>query len=163
MEIRNIDTDVESYVDAKFNFKNAVILPNQTLLLVSDRSSASDVPSNRIYNLYQEHRGDLGLSARKSILLSSIGFHLQLSYKTTVVDTAGNVMLDGPRRSVSWELPETNGAMRYSILRGFGTRAAFDGTPDMANDGTMMSSWIMAESVGSYYGHRDDVGSPRPS
>ena len=114
-----------------------------------------------IYNLYQEHRGDLGLSARKSILLSSIGFHLKLSYKTTTVDTAGNVMLDGPRRSsFNGQLPETNGAMRYSILRGFGTRAAFDGTADMANDGTMMSSWIMAESVGSYYGHRDDVGSP---
>ena len=159
LEIRNIDTDVESYVDAKFDFKNAVILPNQTLLLVSDRSSASDVPSNRVYNLYQQHRNELGLSARKSILLSSVGFHLELRYKTTVVDEAGNVMLDGPRRSVEWALPETGGDMRYSIVRGFGTRA-FDGTADMANDGTMMSSWIMVESVGSYYGHRDDVGSP---
>ena len=159
LEIRNIDTDVESYVDAKFDFENAVILPNQTLLLVSDRSSASDVKSNRVYNLYQRHRNELGLSARKSILLSSVGFHLELRYKTTVVDEAGNVMLDGPRRSVEWALPETGGDMRYSILRGFGTKA-FDGTADMANDGTMASSWIMAQSVGSYYGHRDDVGSP---
>ena len=127
LEIRNIDTDVESYVDAKFEFENAVILPNQTLLLVSDRSSASDVPSNRVYNLYQQHRSDLGLSARKSILLSSVGFHLELRYKTTVVDEAGNVMLDGPRRSVQWALPEMNGEMRYSIIRGFGTMA-FDGT-----------------------------------
>ena len=159
LEIRNIDTDVDSYVDAKFKFKNAVILPNQTLLLVSDRSSASDVQSNRLYNLYQEHRNELGLSARKSILLSSVGFHLELRYKTTVVDEVGNVMVDGPRRSVEWALPETGGEMRHSIVRGFGTRA-FDGTADMANDGTMMSSWIVAESVGSYYGHRDDVGSP---
>ena len=159
LEIRNIDTDVESYVDAKFDFKDAVILPNQTLLLVSDRSSASDVQSNRVYNLYQQHRNELGLSARKSILLSSVGFHLELRYKDTVVDEAGNVMLDGPRRSVMWALPETGGDMRYSITRGFGTMA-FDGTPDDANDGTMASSWITAQSVGSYYGHRDDVGSP---
>ncbi|MDE2827512.1 MAG: lamin tail domain-containing protein, partial [Bacteroidota bacterium] len=160
-EVRNIDTDVESYVDAKFKFDgDAVILPNQTLLLVSDRSSASDVVSNRVYNLYQKHRSDLGLSARKSILLSSEGFHLQINDKDgNLVDEAGNVMLDGPRRSVEWALPESGGDMRHSIVRGFGTRA-FDGTADMANDGTMMSSWIVAESVGSYYGHRDDVGSP---
>ena len=115
LEIRNIDTDVESYVDAKFKFENAVILPNQTLLLVSDRSSASDVPSNRVYNLYQRHRSELGLSARNSILLSSVGFHLELRYKTTVVDEAGNVMLDGPRRSVMWALPEMNGDMRSCV------------------------------------------------
>ncbi len=159
LEIRNIDTDVESYVDAKFKFEGKVILPNQTLLLVSDRSSASDVPSNRIYNLYQRHRSELGLSARKSILLSSIGFHLELRYKTTVVDEVGNVMVDGPRRSVQWALPETGGDMRHSIVRGFGTRD-LDGTADPADDGTMMSSWLMVDSVGSYYGHRDDVGSP---
>ncbi len=161
-EIRNIDTDVESYVDSKFKFDgDAVILPNQTLLLVSDRSSASDVPSNRVYNLYQKHRNAIGLSARKSILLSSVGFYLRLDDKDgNMVDEAGNVMLDGPRRSVEWALPETGGDMRYSILRGFGTRAMYDGTPDDADDGTMESSWHMAQSVGSYYGHRDDVGSP---
>ncbi len=160
LEIRNIDTDVESYVDAKFKFDGAVILPNQTLLLVSDRSSASDVVDNRVYNLYQKHRNDLGLSARKSILLSSVGFHLELRYKTTVVDEVGNVMLDGPRRSIAWELPETGGDVRYSIIRGFGTQAPYDGTRDMANDGTMESSWIMAQSARSHYGHRDDMGSP---
>ena len=161
LEIRNIDTDVESYVDAKFKFDGtSIILPNQTLLLVSDRSSASDVVDNRVYNLYQKHRNDLGLSARKSILLSSVGFHIELRYKTTVVDEAGNVMLDGPRRSVTWALPETGGDVRYSIIRGFGTRAPYDGTRDMANDGTMESSWFMAQSARSHYGHRDDMGSP---
>ena len=161
LEIRNIDTDVESYVDAKFKFDGtSIILPNQTLLLVSDRSSASDVVDNRVYNLYQKHRNDLGLSARKSILLSSVGFHLELRYKTTVVDEVGNVMLDGPRRSIAWALPETGGDVRYSIIRGFGTQAPYDGTRDMANDGTMESSWIMAQSARSHYGHRDDMGSP---
>ena len=160
-EIRNIDTDVESYVDAKFKFDDdAVVLPNQTLLLVSDRSSASDVVENRLYNLYQKHRNDLGLSARKSVLLSSEGFHLTLRDKDgNAVDAAGNVMLDGPRRTVQWALPETGGAMRYSILRGFGT-PAFDGNRDAANDGMMESSWIIAQSARTHYGHRDDMGSP---
>ena len=162
LEIRNIDTDVESYVDSHFKFDaDAVILPNQTLLLVSDRSSASDVPSNRVYNLYQKHRNDIGLSARKSILLSSVGFYLRLDDKDgNMVDEAGNVMLEGPRRTVQWALPETGGEMRYSIIRGFGERAMFDGTPSPADDGVMESSWHVAQSVGSYYGHRDDVGSP---
>ena len=161
-EIRNIDTDVESYVDAKFKFDgDAVILPNQTLLLVSDRSSASDVVANRVYNLYQKHRNDLGLSARKSVLLSSEGFHLALRDKDgNTVDDAGNVMLDGPRRTVMWELHETGGDMRFSIIRSFGTRATYDGNRGIAHDGTLASSWYTAQSVGSYYGHRDDVGSP---
>ena len=161
-EIRNIDTDVESYVDAKFKFDgDAVILPNQTLLLVSDRSSASDVVANRVYNLYQKHRNDLGLSVRKSVLLSSEGFHLALRDKDgNTVDDAGNVMLDGPRRTVMWELHETGGDMRFSIIRSFGTRATYDGNRGIAHDGTLASSWYTAQSVGSYYGHRDDVGSP---
>ena len=162
LEIRNIDTDVESYVDAKFDFKdNAVILPNQTLLLVSDRSSASDVVDNRVYNLYQKHRNELGLDTRRSVLLSSVGFYLRLNNKDgNMVDEAGNVMLEGPRRTVMWELPETGGDVRYSIIRGFGKRAMFDGTPEMADVGTMESAWHVAQSVGSYYGHRDDIGSP---
>ena len=161
-EIRNIDTDVESYVDAKFKFDDdAIILPNQTLLLVSDRSSASDVVENRLYNLYQKHRNDLGLSARKSVLLSSEGFHLTLRDKDgNAVDAAGNVMLDGPRRSVDWALPETGGDVRYSIVRGFGTQAPYDGNRDAANDGMMESSWIIAQSARTHYGHRDDMGSP---
>ena len=168
LEIRNIDTDVESYVDSHFKFDaDAVILPNQPLLLVSDRSSASDVPSNRVYNLYQKHRNDLGLSNRRSILLSSVGFYLELKDKDrNMVDAAGNVMLDGPRRTVMWALPETGGDMRHSILRQFGTRKrANPGDTDYrmhdpADDGTMETSWRASESVGSYYGHRDDVGSP---
>ncbi len=162
LEIRNIDTDVESYVDAKFDFKdNAVILPNQTLLLVSDRSSASDVVDNRVYNLYQKHRNELGLDTRRSVLLSSVGFYLRLNNKDgNMVDEAGNVMLEGPRRTVMWELPETGGDVRYSIIRGFGKRAMFDGTSEMADVGTMESAWHVAQSAGSYYGHRDDIGSP---
>ena len=162
LEIRNIDTDVESYVDSHFKFDgDAVVLPNQTLLLVSDRSSATDVKSNRVYNLFQKHRNELGLSNRRSILLSSVGFYLALKDKDrNIVDTAGNVTLDGPRRTEAWKLPETGDDMRYSILRVSDDRKPYDGTRDMANDGMMESTWKTAKSVGSYYGHRDDVGSP---
>ena len=161
LEIRNIDVDVESYVDSGFKFEeNTIILPNQTLLLVSERSRVSDVPDNRVYNLYQHHRAKLGLSNRKSVLLSSEGFYLALTDKgDNVVDVAGNIMLDGLRRNVVWALPETGGEMRYSVLRQFGTRA-FDGTADDADDGGMQSSWRMSQNVGSYYGHRNDIGTP---
>ena len=161
LEIRNIDVDFESYVDSGFKFEeNTIILPNQTLLLVSERSRVSDVPDNRVYNLYQNHRTELGLSNRKSVLLSSEGFYLALTDKgDNVVDVAGNIMLDGLRRNVVWALPETGGEMRYSVLRQFGTRA-FDGTADDADDGTMQSSWRMSQNVGSYYGHRNDTSTP---
>jgi len=142
-EIRNIDADVDSYINAKFKFDGTlVILPNQTLLLISDRSSASDVVSHRVYNLYQKHRDDLGLDAPKSMLVSSVGFHLLLKDKdNNTVDAAGNVMLDGPRRTVVWALPETAGNMRYSIIRAFGTTKKIGGMSGNAQNGTMMSSW----------------------
>ncbi|MDE0556366.1 MAG: lamin tail domain-containing protein, partial [Candidatus Poribacteria bacterium] len=159
LEVRNIDSDVDSYVDAIVSLKAHHILPNQTALLVSDRSSASDVEPNRVYNLYQNHRSDLGLSTRRSVLFSREGFYLKLTdADNKVADTAGNVMVDGPRRTVEWKLPETGGEMRQSIIRQFGTRT-WDGTADMADDGTMMSSWIPADFATSYYGHRDDMSS----
>ncbi|MDE0424838.1 MAG: lamin tail domain-containing protein [Candidatus Poribacteria bacterium] len=164
LELRNGGEGDVSSVDAAFTFdaakRNTVILPNQTLLLVSDRSSASDVPNNRVYNLYRNHRDALGLKNRGSTLLSTEGFYLKLTDKDgKFVDEAGNVMLDGPRRILQWTLPEVNGDKRYSILRQFGNRQ-FDGNADAADPGTMQSAWRAAQSALTYYGHRDDVGSP---
>jgi len=143
-----------------------VILPNPTLLLVSDRSSASDVVDNRVYTLYQKHRNDLGLSNRKSILLSSESFLLTLKNKDgNMVDEVGNVMLDGRCRIRVWNLEELQGwkgPERQSIIRGSGDSAVYIGKGGMANEGTLMSSWHVAQSVGSSYGHRDDFGSPLP-
>ena len=163
MEIRNATDDVESYVDSGFVFNDAYILPNQTLLIVSG-TAVNDVKDNRVYNLYQHHRRQLGLTNRRSVLLSPTGFYLKLTDKNDdVVDEAGNVMVDGAARNVMWELPESNVDMRQSLVRQYGTRELYDGSPDMADDGTMMDSWRQSDIVGagiSFYGHRDDVGTP---
>ena len=169
LEIRNKE-DVESYVDSDFIFNDeAEILPNQTLLLVSG-SGTNDVDAKRVYNLYQHHRQRLGLLARDSILLSRTGFYLNLQalvnqggrtvWKT--IDEAGNVTVEGAQRTVMWELPARDPAARQSLLRQYGTRA-IDGTPDMADDGTMESSWRQSDITGAglaYYGHRNDISTP---
>ena len=81
-----------------------------------------------------------------------------------MVDEAGNVMVDGAARRVMWELPARDADMRQSLLvRQYGTRELYDGTPDMADDGTMMESWRQSDLTGagiSFYGHRDDIGTP---
>ena len=169
LEIRNLDTAVESFVDLSFNFDaNTRILPNQTLLLVSG-TGTNDVEGDRVYNLYQHHRTQLGLLARDSRLLSRDGFYLKLTAKANtggqgimvVMDEAGNLMVDGPVRTKMWDLPD-RGDVRQSLVRQYGTRA-IDGSPDMASDGTMASSWLQSDLAGaglSFYGHRNDVGTP---
>ena len=169
LEIRNKE-DVESYVDSSFDFgAGAMILPNQTLLLVSG-SGTNDVDASRVYNLYQHHRRELGLLARDSILLSRTGFYLNLQAlvneggrtELKMVDEAGNVSVEGAKRTVMWELPTRDPAARQSLIRQYGTRA-IDGSSDMADDGTMQSSWRQSDITGAglaYYGHRDDIGTP---
>ena len=162
LEIRNATDEVESYVDSSFVFNDAYILPNQTLLIVSG-SGTNDVADNRVYNLYQHHRRALGLTNRRSVLLSPSGFYLKLTDKNEeFVDHAGNVEVKGATRTVMWELPARNPDMRQSLVRQYGTRD-IDGTPDSADDGTMMESWKQSDLVGvgiSFYGHRDDVSTP---
>ena len=172
MEIRNATDDVESYVDSSFMFNDAYILPNQTLLLVSG-SGTNDVVDNRVYNLFQHHRRELGLTNRRSVLLSPEGFYLKLSHKDPArpsdrsamitVDEAGNVMVNGATRNVMWDLPESNPDARHSLLRQYGTRELYDGSSDMPDDGTMMASWRVSDITGagiSFYGHRNDIGTP---
>ena len=163
MEIRNATDDVESYVDSGFVFNEAFILPNQTLLIVSG-TGTNDVAMNRVYNLYQNHRRELGLTNRRSVLLSPAGFYLKLTDKfDAMVDEAGNVMVDGATREVQWDLPMRDPNMRQSLVRQYGTRELYDGTPDPADDGTMMESWRQSDLAGagiSFYGHRDDVSTP---
>ena len=163
LEIRNATDEVESYVDASFVFNDAYILPNQTLLLVSGQGT-NDVAANRVYNLHQNHRRVLGLTNRRSVLLSPGGFYLKLMDKNgDIVDAAGNVAVKGAARNVMWELPARNADMRQSLVRQYGTRELYDGTPDMADDGMMEASWRQSDLTGagiSFYGHRDDVGTP---
>ena len=78
LEIRNKE-DVESYVDSSLDFgSGAKILPNQTILLVSG-AGTNDVDSDRVYNLYQHHRRELGLLARDSYAVVSHRFLLELA------------------------------------------------------------------------------------
>ena len=173
MEIRNATDDVESYVDSSFVFNNATILPNQTLLVVSG-TGTNDVPDNRVYNLYQQHRRALGLSNRASVLLSPDGFYLRLrapiphagrGTQWEVIDEAGNVEVEGATRTVLWELP-ARGDIRQSLVRQYGGKYATkaDSTgPEPADPGTMQESWIPSDLTGagiSFYGHRDDVSTP---
>ncbi len=163
LQIRNATDDVESYVDSGFTFNDAYILPNQTILLVSG-SGTNDVSPNRVYNLYQHHRRELGLTNRRSVLLSPAGFYLKLVDKNgDVVDEVGNVMLDGAERNVVWELPMRNPDYRQSLVRQYGSRELYDGSADPADDGTMMTSWRQSDLAGagiSFYGHRDDASTP---
>ena len=174
LEIRNKE-DVDSYVDSKLTFNSeAVVLPNQTLLLVSGPTGNTNVPSTRVYNLYEHHRDDLGLLTRQPNLLSRTGFNLKLhathkvgsKTEMEVHDEAGNVVVDGAKRTVEWQLSEianSNSEMRQSIVRLYGPRKIADGPHD-AEDGTMMEGWRYADidgaGAGSYYGHFDDVGTP---
>ena len=170
LEIRNKE-DVESYVDSSLTFEpHTKILPNQTLLLVSG-TGTNDVDQNRVYNLYEHHRRELGLLARDSVLLSRTGFFLRLTAKITeggvtdvtmVMDEAGNVDVTGATRTVVWDLEARDPAARQSLIRQYGTRS-IDGTADAASDGTMESSWKQSDIAGaglSYYGHRNDISTP---
>ena len=170
-EIRNEATDIESYVDASFEFvAGTVIPPNQTLLLVSTTGS-NDVPSNYVYDLRSNHRKQLGLDDRTKRLLSAVGFHLELSAKINeggreemkMMDEAGNVKVDGAARLHMWDLPKRGeGEIRRSIVRKYGPEEVKDGSYPK-DDGTMASSWKQVPLTGAgltYYGHRDDVGTP---
>ena len=182
LEIRNKE-DVESYVDSSFKFiDHTKLLPNQTLLLVSG-TGANDVDPNRVYNLYQHHRRELGLTARDSRLLSRTGFYLRLTAKIMengreldvdddltaaqmakiLMDEGGNVEVKGAEREVMWALPERDPDARRSLVRVYGDRSDDGNGPDAASDGAMESSWkssILSGAGLSYYGHRNDIGTP---
>ncbi len=175
-EIRNENTQTQSYVNAKFTFEaGTYILPNQTLLLVSN-SGSNDVAENHVYNLQAKHRNDLGLTPREQRLLSPTGFHLELRAKSnedgrtemTVIDTAGNLKIDGAVQTHEWELP-ASGDSRKSIIRTYGaifneaSKKAMGAGPHDAKDGLMENAWMQSKQVGAsvtYYGHRDDISTP---
>ena len=173
LEILNVTDDVESYVDSSFVFKDAIVLPNQTLLIVSG-TGTNDVAPNRVYNLYEHHRRELGLSNRRSVLLSPEGFYLHLTHKDPTqpnspramitVDGAGNIRLDGARREVAWKLPPRDPGQRQSLVRQYGQREIYlDGIGDSPDDGYVKEFWRQSDIIGasiSFYGHRDDIGTP---
>lgn len=177
LEIRNADDDVVSYVNSSFIFNDAIILPNQTLLLISRRVAANDVPRNRVYNLYKHHRRELDLTGRRSVLLGPTGFYLKLTDRgdpdvdadDRVVDEVGNLKVDGATLRKRWELPPRHPEYRQSLLRQYGVpfrpnQNGVDGVPDFVEFGILREAWRRSEWIGSrisyYYGHRDDVSTP---
>ena len=191
LEIRNLENpnevepQVDSFVDSIITFDaDTVILPNQTLLIVSgsaaNEKAARPFPDSQVYNLFQRHRRDLGLDNRANVLLSNYGIYLQLTARSRsnqdgwvnvdeVQDTVGNITIEQARRSHMWDLPEREASgVRSSIVRTYGgvfKQAGFErGTgPHAALDGTMEDAWRRAAPEGAghaFYGHHSDISTP---
>ena len=174
MEIRNLEDPKRRYVNGSFEFKDAVILPNATLLLVSKRAG-TNVPLNRVYDLYRNHRWELGLILSPR-LLNPNGFYLKLTDKADperdgddiVVDEVGNMKLDGRLGSKVWDLPAVSLERRRSIIRLYGglfkpLKDRRNGNPSPADSGINAEGWRLFPKNAlswTYYGIRTDLASP---
>ena len=175
LEIHNLEDEARTYIEGSFEFEDAIILPNQTLLLVSE-SAATDVPSNRVYDLYRRHRRELGLTRWPRLLLSPTAFYLKLTDKADpnregddiVVDEVGNLKVEGGARSKEWDLPKISPDRRRSIVRLYGKLfkpddGGLDGKPSPPDNGLSAEGWRRSTVKGlslSFYGVRDDLASP---
>ena len=155
LEIRNARDEKVSYTYSDFTFEDAIILPNQTLLLVSKRTRTHDVPSNRLYNLYDKHRDALGLTRAQDLLLSPTAFHLKLTNGNIVVDEVGNLTPKRGTQDTVWDLPVVNPEQRRSIVRIYDRSAA--------EDGLSAEGWQPFPLEGkdlAYYGVENDLANP---
>ena len=177
LRIRNLLDGKRRYIDGVITLDDAVILPNQTLLIVV-RNRVTNVYDNRIYDLYVRHRSDPIKLQRSDILLNPMGFYLKLTDKgdpllisdNIVVDEVDNIAPQGVR-TPEWALPQTGGDRRRSIVRLYGTlftpeQNGFDGEPDPPEDGRTEEAWRLFPKDGlawKFYGLQDDLSSPRLS
>ena len=173
LEIRNLTGDAFSYVNGRLILNAAVILPNQTLLLVS-KNAPNNVPDTRIYNLYNQHRGQFRQSNRPVLLLNPAGFSLKLtdignlrqSSDDIVVDEAGNVSIEAREPTRLWDLPVLDPSARLSLVRQYGapfTQDQRDSVPDSAAAGRLSTAWRQADRAyvsAVYYGDTGDRGTP---
>ena len=158
LEIQNRrSTNFNGRINTTLTFKEKVIEPQETLLIISKPGRASNHFRNeQIYNLNTLHPN------LQDMVLSEEGFYLKLSNKTDeLIDEVGN--LDGKRNTndrPAWDLPKviTKDGVRTSMIR----RHVY-GLPIL---GTQVSGWIsavntnLATSTTTYYGHPDDIGAP---
>ena len=175
MKIRNLNSEERTYVDWSFEFQEAVILPNQTLLLVSEHTG-TNVPNNHIYDLYRRHRRQLGFTRWPRNLLSPIAFYLKLTDKADperdgddiVVDEVGNLKVEADGWSKAWDLPKMNPERRRSFVRLYGgvfkpEKDGLDGKPSPPDKGMSAEGWrhfpVNRPSL-SFYGFRSDLASP---
>ena len=175
LEIHNIRDDKGSYVNENLTFNEAIILPNQTLLLVSKKASNS-VLFNRVYDLNRQHRNELNLTGQdRLLLLNPDGFYLRLRTEpllrfgnSTVVDEVGNIAGSRSNLIKLWELPDPHPDRRQSIARQYGTpfrpeRGRYEANPGVPFDGTQVGGWRKASGsdVGeTYYGDKKDLSTP---
>ena len=164
--IQNLSSpDLTGPVNARIVFEDDFwgdaprIWPNDIVLVVSseDENSGNTLES-QIYDL--RWRQELGLGLWDTIL-SAEGFYLELSDSAgNIVDTVGN--FDG--NALQWHLPlganrgKNRAGHRVSMIRRY--------VNGVALDGTQVDSWVSAESANlaadqqTYYGDRNDIGSP---
>lgn len=148
-----------------FQLKDVSVLPNQTVLLVSNiarNTNITNIPKSRIYDLYVHNLIDLLFQLPDRKLVSADGFFLQLSTPDgTVIDTVGNLDGDSETQDTPvWDLPsgKTDSGARSSILRRYhkATRKAMIGTE--------ASSWRSATEAKlgkpAYFGNATDIGNP---
>ena len=174
LRIRNFYDRNAAYIEGTVTFKDVVILPNQTLLIVPSKA-ATDLPDNRVYDLYRNHRRDLGM-IRSQLLLSPTGFHLTLTdtgdpesqRDDVVVDEVGNLTVAGGTRSKAWDLLAVDPDRRRSIVRSYGgifrpQQGSIDGEPSPPDDGLSADGWRLFPTNGlnsSYYGALSDLANP---
>lgn len=175
LEVRNLFDSERWYAGGSFEFEDLIISPNQVVLLVV-RENATNIPSNRVYNLYHRHALDLGLIQRSDYLLSPIGFYVKLTDKgdpdwdgdDIVVDEVGNLKVEQRKRIKLWSLPEIDLEQRRSIVRSYGglfkpNRGGLDGRSTPPANGLRASGWHPFPDSGlrlTFYGTRRDLASP---
>lgn len=145
----------------KLTFKPLEIMSNQTVLLVTrnDRNS-KNIPTRRIYDVFQQHSEAVPPKWAKRKLLGSGGFALRLlSPDGTLVDIAGNLDGKPSRDTPQWALPEswTETGARSSLIRVYEDRV-----PAL---GTVPGGWVRAADTDlligyTYWGHPRDDGTP---
>ena len=177
LEVYNLADGVNSYGGGSFEFNEAVVLPNQTLLLVS-RNAIHNIIGNRIYDLYLQHRSELKIRDRRTLLLNPDGFYLRLidkryeqhNIRSIVIDEVGNISATN-RKQTRWDLPSHDPERRRSLVRQYGEpfkpdeQGLFDNREPaergIFEEAWRQSSWKGIGSVGiTYYGDRDDLGTP---
>ena len=141
-------------------------------------NAVHNVIENRVYYLYQQHRRELRLSNRRSLLLNPEGFYLKLTDRRgsdrvfsddIVIDEAGNLKVEAGIPTKQWDLPERDISVRLSLVRQYGSipfranRDGRSGTQNFASVGTLREAWQQTDKAYTgitYYGNESDIGTP---
>ena len=172
LEIHNLQDDTSIYPNGRLVFNEAIVLPNQTLLLVA-KNAPNNVSPNRIYNIHNQHRHELSVS-NPWVLLNPEGFYLKLTDEgdpqfdsdDIVVDEVGNLSVDDRNPTRLWNLPVPDPSARRPLVRQYGAPFRWnqrDNVPDAPMRGNQQEAWrqVGARQVGAtYYGNTNDRGTP---